>query len=247
MSFITRTGSFDITSDSCTAIAGRITKIKTSHAKANGKNNIKQQCVDVIVNAATIFENVQFYGGGVDHSTNNPHGLFVPPRENQMVLVLCINGNSQAPVACIPLPYSMNNKDEILRKYNDIIVDKSKQATVDEIQLCHYSGMKIAFRDDGSLDIRMQDKNKGESFDKTYFLNVAVDKNTGNFTIIDSNTTPNKVEFKTTGLKVTDKNSNIVEMTSSGMKLTDCKSGTPNTIEMNSTGVHINGTALEVS
>jgi hypothetical protein len=191
---------------------GYITKIKQQHEYLQKD---KRLYVDIKV-GATLYKHVPFASGGIDLTTKNPHGMFILPRKDQCVAVWFINGNHGSPMACTFLPFEQYKKDQ--EKYYNIVKDKDNNATIDEIQICHYKGQSICFRNDGSIDIR---SNLGSSGGTQYFLNISFDNN-GNITVKDKNPTPNQIKLSSTGIDITD-NTNVpneIKMSSTGIDLT---------------------------
>jgi len=110
--------------------------------------------VDVELGIGGPLNDVPYYGGGVDLITEFPHGLFVPPRENQIVLIMFLRGDSQNPVACCPVPHPRWKKGEVdstfetdKAKYNNIM------SSLDDITLFHYSGSRISLKENGKIEI----------------------------------------------------------------------------------------------
>lgn len=124
---------------------GKVVRVKQ---QAGENEDNKRLYVDLELGIGGTLNNVGYYGGGVDLNTGYPHGLFVPPRIGQVILVLFLRGSSQVPVGCCPFPHpnwDLNKTGS--DKFNDIMDD------LDDITLFHFSGSRIHLRKDGKIEI----------------------------------------------------------------------------------------------
>lgn len=121
---------------------GSIEEIRQEHSI--DKTDKRLYC-DITLDTGIKTRNVPFWGGGVDPTTKNPHGIFAPPVENQIVGILYIEGHYQNPVACFPFPHPMDRKN--IEKYYDILDD------VEDILIAHKSGSKIIMRANGDIEV----------------------------------------------------------------------------------------------
>jgi hypothetical protein len=210
---------------------GYVTKVYQQHTRNNSDKRL-YMTVNMIPDGMQV-ENVPFYSGGVDKKTKYPHGLFLPPRENQVVGVFFIKGHYGNPVGCIPLPFEVYKDDRKL--YYNILEN------INDTGLFHYSGSRITFRENGTIEITKRiDKsnedyeNQSLSFDFKYEngqskkkikdennnFEFYIDKES--FYIKDKKN--NKILFDSsdsgqTGFKLTDKNNNYIESKSSTLNL----------------------------
>lgn len=189
-----------------------------------------------------ILPNVPFYGGGIDTKTQFPHGLFAPPRANQLVGILFLRGNCQNPVACFPIPHptwTLNNVNG-KKLYSSIMED------LDDITLFHFSGTRIHLRKDGTVEFAKVINNQ------KYKMNIKIEETDKKKTITDldnnhviifqdkkifiNDSNGNEITIDDNGISIIDKENNMVEMTGDGIKVTDTKN---NVIETNNDGVKI--------
>lgn len=208
-------------------------KVLEVYQKVGTRENDKRLTCRIQLSIGGIFENVPFYGGGVDLDTGFPHGLYVPPRKNQLVGILFLHGQFNNPIACFPIPYpSWTLSDYDSEKYYNNILD-----SVNDIVLFHYSGTRVSLKEDGK--IRLSKKISQDILNLTFeFVNGTEKKK-----IIYDEDNDNKIELNKDGIKVQDKNNNIITLDDTGIKLEDLNG---NTIEMISGEVKVNGTNLEV-
>jgi len=124
---------------------GVVTRVK----QQVGENvDAKRLVCDIRLDTGGPLNNVPYYGGGVDSVTKFPHGLFIPPRENQKVAVAFIQGYWQSPVCCFPIPHPCwKIEEKNYSDYNDIMGD------LDDIGLFHYSGSRIYLKSSGKIEI----------------------------------------------------------------------------------------------
>ena len=179
---------------------GRILEITQQHSK---KDSDKRLWARIELFPSGTYENVPFWGGGVDlteGSNNYPHGMFVLPRENQMILILFIKGNYLDPFAAIPIPHPYDYS--FVDKYYEIMEN------INDIALFHYSGSRIILREDGSIDIQKRIEETTDNF-VNHTLKLEFEYDSGN-----------NVKKKT----ITDvDNDVIVELTTDDVKITDAK------------------------
>jgi len=128
---------------------GRVVRSKQQIGEDTDK---KRLVVDIELGVGGYLNNVPYYGGGIDLETEYPHGLFIPPRENQLIGILFLRGNSENPVGCFPLPHpswEVEEKDDY--KYNEILED------LEDIALFHFSGTRVLLKKDGKVEIGKKD------------------------------------------------------------------------------------------
>ncbi len=175
---------------------GRILSISQQHSK---KESDKRLYARIELFPAGTFDDVPFWGGGVDFDTEFPHGVFVPPRENQYIIIFFALGDFNNPFAAIPVPHPYDFS--FVEKYYDLV------ESVNDISIFHFSGSRIILREDGSIDIQKR-----------------IEESAGNFV----NHTL-KIEFEYSGgirkKTITDSDNNItIELTTDDVKITDSKS-----------------------
>ena len=134
---------------------GKIVEIRLGHS--NNTEDTRLFC-DVELFPSGQLPNVSLWGGGIDLETEFPHGIFNLPRQEQMVLVLFIKGNIEDPLAAIPLPYNCDAADEIKELYYDIVEN------INDLSIFHYSGSRLIFREDGSIDVQKRIEETPDNF-----------------------------------------------------------------------------------
>jgi hypothetical protein len=217
---------------------GRILEIKQQHGK---RDNDKRLWARIEMFPAGTYENVPFWGGGFDLETEMPHGMFVPPRENQLILILFLNGSFENPIAAIPFPHPYD--DSFVDKYYNLIEN------INDISFFHYSGSRIIMREDGSIDIQKRIEESTGNF-TNHTLKIKFEYDSGNNirkkTITDSD---NNIIIELTGdnYKVTDaagQNINLRQKSGEEKVIVE-KSGSQK-IEMNSSSTDITGPLLNL-
>jgi len=170
---------------------GRVMRVKQ---QAGENTDNLRLYVDIELGIGGNLEDVPYYGGGVDIVTGFPHGLFVPPREHQQILILFLRGNSQNPVGCCPLPYPSWKAGAVDKaKYNNIMTD------TDNIALFHYSGTRIYLRKNGTIELTKK------IVATEYKLSISFDSVNDTFTIEDLQTS-NKIILNDSGIQINGKN-----------------------------------------
>jgi len=238
---------------------GRILKIKQGHSK---RDQDKRLWAKIEVFPSGTYENVPFWGGGFDLNSEMPHGSFIIPRENQLILILFLNGSFENPIGIIPFPHPYD--DSFVEKYYDLVEN------INDIGIYHYSGSRCIMREDGSIDIQKRIEESTDNFtNHTLKLEFEYDdQNDIRKKIITDNDNNVIIEINTEGVKITDDAGQIFNMhfkpseekieliDKSGQKITlDSSSGSEKIlieksgsqkIELNSSGDSITGPKLDL-
>ena len=174
---------------------GRVLKISQEHSK---KSEDKRLWARIEVFPSGTYDDVPFWGGGIDFETEFPHGFFVPPRENQLMIIFFLNGNFNNPVGVVPMPHPYDAS--FTDKYYDLV------ESVDDISLFHFSGTRIIMREDGSIDIQKRIEESTDNFvNHTLKIEFEYDSGVRKKTITDID------------------NDVIIELTTDDVKITDTK------------------------
>lgn len=123
---------------------GRIVKTK----QQVGRTDKKYMVCDIELGVGGDLQDVPLFGPSVDLNTGNPHGIAFAPRNNSLVGVLFLRGMWKNPVGCFPLPFpswEVSTSDK--EKYNNIM------DSLNDLSIFHYTGTRIDFREDGSIEI----------------------------------------------------------------------------------------------
>lgn len=108
--------------------------------------------VDVKIRTGGNFKQVLYNGWiGFDYNTKNAHGIWIPPREGQPVLISFYKKHEGMPIMLTAVP--MGNTVE----NNELAKEIAQQLKKDEILIQHFDGAKIVIKSDG-LEIRKGDK-----------------------------------------------------------------------------------------
>jgi len=118
-------------------VVGYIDKVK--------KNPLR---VDVYLFGGGYIKDLKFGFGGRDKITGNPHGIFIPPRKDQIVGVMFIEGNATHPFMAFYLPIPLKMADE--QKFADMILEE------EDITVCHFTGSNIILRKNGDIEIKQK-------------------------------------------------------------------------------------------
>jgi len=128
---------------------GRVMRV---YQQVGEDTNNKRLVCDVELDKGGVLNDVPFYGGGVDSDTEFPHGIFIPPRKDQLVCVGFVRGHYANPVCCFPLPHpswKLNNSQKEI--YNEIL------SSVDDAGVFHFSGTRLILKNDGKIEIGKMD------------------------------------------------------------------------------------------
>lgn len=114
--------------------------------------------VDIRIIGGGVYEEVPYAGFfGFDYGTGNPHGVWVPPREGQMVNVEFYKGRIDMPqiISASPRPNSNENFETMRNFHADL--------TKDNMALYHYDGASVELKNDGGIKI---EDNTGNTVEK---------------------------------------------------------------------------------
>ena len=184
---------------------GRVLSISQQHSK---KESDKRLWARIEMFPSGTFDDVPFWGGGVDFETEFPHGIFVPPRENQYIVIFFALGNFDNPFAAIPIPHPYDQS--FAEKYYDLV------ESVNDISIFHFSGSRIILREDGSIDIQKRIEESTDNF-VNHTLKIELEYDSGNnvrkktITDVDNNI---KIELTTDDMKITDSKNQVFQMRS---------------------------------
>jgi hypothetical protein len=123
-----------------------IGEIRNVQFENSGNKTDKRMVCEVLTGSGVIKRDVPFYGGGVDLESGNPHGIFAPPLEGQMVGILYVDSSHKNPVVAFPIPFNWgqgNNQE----KYYNLLDDK------EDLMIAHKSGSKMIMRKSGDIEI----------------------------------------------------------------------------------------------
>lgn len=124
---------------------GRVIRVKQ---QVGEDVDSKRLVCDIEIAMGGTKNDVPFFGGGIDTVTENPHGIFVPPREDQMVGVLFVRGHYDNPIAAFSIPHpSWNVEQADLSKFNELL------DSINDIAVFHYTGTKIIMRENGKIEL----------------------------------------------------------------------------------------------
>lgn len=177
----------DTSSAPHTMFAAEIGFIVSSQTSKKETTTDKRMFCTVKYSLGGLKVNVPYYGGGVDLQTKNPHGVFVPPRKGQMVVILFIRGKMESPFAAVPIAHPEDYKD--INKYYKLI-------DVDDIMIAHFSGSQILFKKDGTIKISKKID------DETFSITVKFESSNKKKTITDDDTPANKITMSTEGIGI---------------------------------------------
>jgi hypothetical protein len=187
----------------------KILEVRQQMGDVDGDNRL---CCKIEMSTGGQIDNVPFASGGIDLDTKFPHGIFIPPRKEQLVGVLFLRGRNADPVSCFSIPYQAGSlKDqEGIDLYSNIMED------LDDITLFHFSGSRVHMRKDGTIEFA---KKIG---DTSYAISLKIEDTDKKKTITDLD------------------NSNVITMDSNGIKIlakgdTDSKSAARKDDEVKST------------
>lgn len=90
-------------------------------------------------------KDVPYYGGNIDETTLNLHGIFVPPRKGQVAVIGFLNADYTQPI--IVNSFALPNLNI------DRLANPLKNINKDEITVNHFSGAQIKITASGEIDL----------------------------------------------------------------------------------------------
>jgi hypothetical protein len=118
-----------------------VLEIKKGHSR---RTQDKRLYINIKLDNGVRYNNVPFYGPGVDLETEMPHGSFFPPVKNQKVGVFFVQGHPENPYGAFPIPYPVNpGKDA--EKYYNILED------IEDGGVFHKSGSRSIHKKNGDI------------------------------------------------------------------------------------------------